>query len=49
MAINEEGVLNSSNTLKNPIHLSLIEVHGSKDSVQEIPINPIICFRHINF
>ena len=48
IAINEKGILNSCNTLHDPIHSSIIKIHGYENCLQEVPIHPIISLGHVN-
>ena len=49
VAIYEKGILDRGNTLHDPLHPSIIKIHGQKNSLQETPINPIICLGYVNF
>ena len=48
IAINEKGILNKCDTPHDPIHPSIIKIHGYENCLQEVPINPIICRGHVN-
>lgn len=49
VAIDQQGVLDSDDTLHDPLNSGIAEIHKKKDNFEKVSINPIISFTHFYF